>query len=67
MRRATKSINSAEELRDWALIKGQIGQQLKKYYRAYTVEELPPELLALLKNLDKEPELSGEQKPEVKE
>jgi hypothetical protein len=55
-------------LRDWALIKGQIGQQLKKYYRACTTEELPPELLALLKNLDDEkPELAAEQRPETKD
>jgi predicted metal-dependent hydrolase len=35
----------------------QIGQKLWDYYRAYATEEVPPRLLALIKQLDnKEPE-----------
>ena len=37
-----------------------IGQKLKAYYQAYTTEELPPRLLALLKKLDEEIEPSVE-------
>jgi hypothetical protein len=36
----------------WSLTKGQIGQQLRDYYRACTTEKLPPQILALLKKLD---------------
>jgi hypothetical protein len=35
-----------------------IGQQLKDYYRSCFSEELPPSLLAVLKKLDEETELS---------
>jgi len=37
-----------------SLTKEQIGQQLRNYYRACTIEELPPQLLTLLKKLDQE-------------
>jgi hypothetical protein len=42
------------ELARLSLTKEQIGQQLRNYYRACTTEELPPQLLALLKKLDQE-------------
>jgi hypothetical protein len=38
-----------------------IGQQLRAYYQACTTEELPPRLLAALKKLDEEKQLSAEQ------
>jgi hypothetical protein len=43
-----------DELARLSLAKEQIGQQLRNYYRACTTEELPPQLLALLKKLDQE-------------
>jgi len=43
-----------DELARLSLTKEQIGQQLRNYYRACTTEELPPQLLALLKKLDQE-------------
>jgi hypothetical protein len=43
-----------EERRHWSLITEQIGQQLKGYYRACKGEQLPPQLLTLLKKLDQE-------------
>jgi hypothetical protein len=43
-----------DELLAWSLAKEQIGDQLKEHYEAYTTEELPPRLLALLKKLDHE-------------
>jgi hypothetical protein len=42
------------ELARLSLIKEQIGLQLRNYYRMCTTEELPPQLLALLKKLDQE-------------
>ena len=38
-----------------------IGQKLRAYYQARTTEELPPRLLALLKQLDEETEPSADQ------
>jgi hypothetical protein len=43
-----------EERHHWSLITERMGQQLKEYYRACTAEELPPQLLTLLKKLDQE-------------
>jgi Anti-sigma factor NepR len=43
-----------DELRNWSLTKERMGQQLKEHYQAYTTEELPPRLRALLKKLDQE-------------
>jgi hypothetical protein len=43
------------ELARLSLSKEQIGEHLRNYYRAYMTEELPPQLLALLKKLDQEP------------
>jgi hypothetical protein len=58
MRKATKRTFSKsktpDELRNWSLTKEQIGHQLKKHYQAYTTEELPPRLLALIKKLNHE-------------
>jgi hypothetical protein len=42
------------ELADWCIAKNQIAEVLKEYYRACTTEELPPQLLTLLKKLDGE-------------
>jgi hypothetical protein len=42
-------------------LKELIGQQLKDYYYWCLSEELPPSLLAVLKKLDEETELSGRQ------
>jgi hypothetical protein len=39
-------------------VKGRIGQQLRDYYDSCISEELPPRLLAVLKKLDEETELS---------
>jgi hypothetical protein len=38
-----------------------IDQKLRAYYQAYTTEEVPPRLLAILKKLDEETEPSAEQ------
>jgi Anti-sigma factor NepR len=46
-----------EAWRDWSSTKDHLGQQLKKYYQAYTTKELPPRLRELLKKLDEETEL----------
>jgi len=42
------------ELARLSLTKEHSGQQLRNYYRACTIEELPPQLLTLLKKLDQE-------------
>ena len=39
---------------DWCLARNRIDDELKKYYRACTTGELPPQLLALSKKLDEE-------------
>ena len=54
------SNRTADEWRDWSYTKDRIGQQLKAHYQALASEELPPRLLALLKRLDEETELSAE-------
>jgi hypothetical protein len=43
-----------EERHHWSLITERMGQQLKEYYRACTAEELPRQLLTLLKKLNQE-------------
>jgi hypothetical protein len=48
-----------EQWNNWCLARERIDEELKKYYRACTTEELPPRLLALLKKFDNE--LSEEQ------
>jgi predicted metal-dependent hydrolase len=51
MQPAKKHVRSGELLhRDQT--REQIGQKLRDYYRAYSTEELPPRLLALIKKLD---------------
>jgi hypothetical protein len=42
-------------------LREQIGQSLGNYYRSRISEELPPRLMAVLKKLDEQTELSGEQ------
>jgi hypothetical protein len=54
------SKHTAEESRDWSYTKERIGLQLKAHYQALATEELPPQLLALLKRLDEETEPSAE-------
>ena len=39
---------------DWCLVKNQIADELKEYYRACTTGELAPQLLTLAKKLDEE-------------
>ena len=39
---------------DWCLARNRIDEELKKYYRACTTWELPPQLLALSTKLDEE-------------
>lgn len=52
---------TADELRNWSVARERIGHQLKEYYQAFTTEELPPRLLAVVKRLDEEqPDLLGE-------
>ena len=43
-----------DEWVDWCLTRGRIAEELKEYYRACTTGELPPQLLALSKQLDEE-------------
>jgi hypothetical protein len=43
-----------DEWVDWCLVKNQIADELKEYYRACTTGELPPQLLTLAKKLDEE-------------
>jgi predicted metal-dependent hydrolase len=53
MQLAKKHVRSGEWLhRDQ--IREQLGQKLKDYYRAYATEQVPPRLLALIKQLDHE-------------
>jgi hypothetical protein len=40
-------------------LKERIGQQLREYYQLYISEELPARLLAVLKKLEEETEISG--------
>jgi hypothetical protein len=41
-----------DQWNNWCLARNRIDEELKKYYRACTTEELPPQLLALSKKLD---------------
>ena len=43
-----------DEWNKWCLAKERITKELEKYYRAFTTRELPPQLLALSKQLDEE-------------
>jgi hypothetical protein len=43
-----------DEWVDWCLVKNQIADELKEYYRACTTRELAPQLLTLAKKLDEE-------------
>ena len=43
-----------DEWVDWCLVKNQIADELKEYYRACTTGELPPQLITLSKKLDEE-------------
>jgi hypothetical protein len=53
MQPAKKHVRSGEWLnRDQT--REQIGQKLRDYYRAYVTDEVPPRLLALIKQLDNE-------------
>jgi hypothetical protein len=65
-KKPTFSKRTDEAWRDWSSTKDHLGQQLKNYYQAYTTEELPPRLRAVLKKLDQELEPSGEPPPLVR-
>ena len=49
-----RTTRTPDEWADWCIAKNQIAELLKEYYRACTTEELPPQLLTLLKKLDDE-------------
>ena len=55
------SKRTPDQSRYWAETNVIIGRQLRAYYRACTVDELPPRLLVLLKKLDEETEPSAKQ------
>ena len=46
--------HTPDEWVDWCLAKNLIDEELKKYHRACTTGELPPQLLELSKKLDEE-------------
>jgi hypothetical protein len=46
--------HTLDEWVDWCLVKNQIADELKEYYRACTTGELPTQLLTLAKKLDEE-------------
>ena len=50
-----------DQLRYWSETNEVIGHQLRAYYQAYTTEELPPRLRAVLKKLGEETEPSAMQ------
>ena len=52
---------SPDDYEKAARIRELIGHSLKKHYQACIIGELPPRLLSLLKKLDEDAELSGEQ------
>jgi hypothetical protein len=60
-KKPTFSKRTLDEWRDWSSTKDRIGQQLRSYYQAYTTEELPPRLRALIQKLSEETQLSGEE------
>jgi anti-sigma factor NepR-like protein len=60
-KKPTFSKRTPDEWRDWSSTKDRIGEQLRRYYQAYTTEELPPRLRALIEKLGEETQLSGEE------
>ena len=52
---------SPDDYEKAARIRELIGHSLKEHYQACLTGELPPRLLSLLKKLDEDTELSGEQ------
>jgi hypothetical protein len=49
-----------DQLRYWSETNKVIGEKLQAYYQACTAKELPPRLLAVIKDLDQEPDSSAE-------
>jgi hypothetical protein len=49
-----------DQARYWSETNKILGQKLRAYYRACTTEKLPPQLLALVKKLEKEAEFASE-------
>jgi len=47
-----RTTRTPDQWNNWCLARNRIDEELKKYYRACTTEELPPQLLALSKKLD---------------
>jgi hypothetical protein len=60
-KKPTFSKRTDDAWRDWSSTKDRIGQQLQTYYQAYTTEELPPRLRALIQKLTEETQLSAEE------
>ena len=58
--RARSMYRLSGEWLDWCQTKERIGEQLRQYYSACMTEELPPRLLAALKELDEETAPSAE-------
>jgi hypothetical protein len=54
MRSANKRDRLSGEWLAWCQTKERLGQQLRDYYRAYTTEELPSRLQAVIKKLEEE-------------
>jgi hypothetical protein len=54
MRCFMRTKRTPDEWVDWCLVKNQIADELKEYYRACTTGELPPQLLTLARKLDEE-------------
>jgi len=53
-RRFMRTNRTPDEWVDWCLVKNQIADELKEYYRVCTTGELPPQLLTLSEKLDEE-------------
>ena len=45
---------TTDQWHNWCLVRELIDNELKEYYRACTTGDLPPQLLALSKQLDEE-------------
>jgi Anti-sigma factor NepR len=60
-KKPTFSKRTDDVWRDWSSTKDRIGQQLQTYYQAYTTEELPPRLRALIQKLSEKTQSSGEE------
>jgi hypothetical protein len=48
------NIHTPEQRARWVALQKQIGQQLRNYYQACATNQLPQQLLTVLKKLDQE-------------